>query len=343
MSNSLSPTSPRRRRTGFTLIELLVVIAIIAVLIGLLLPAVQKVREASSRAKCQNNLHQLAIACHNYYDAFSSLPRDGSPNGTPGQGDWANSHGTNGTGCCGVGGVHWSWIARVLPQLEQDNLYKLGGIDSGRMNTPGALQAIATPIDGLICPSDTALTKTRTSSADLGGTLVALTWYKGVAGSNWGTDFYPNDSSFATTYPNVGANGSKNGLERGDGIFWRGDIRFGQMRFEMITDGRSNTLMIGEDIPDLIQWNAWSYSNGATATCAIPLNTGVTIPTGNPPSLGAPDWGDWPNRYSFRSRHTGGANFALADGSVRFIADSIQLNLYRQLATRSGNEPVTVP
>ncbi len=84
--------------------------------------------------------------------------------------------------------------------------------------------------------------------------------------------------------------------------------------------------------------NAWPYCNGANGTCAIPPNTGVTIPTGSPPSLGPTDWWNWPERYSFRSRHPGGLQFAYADGSVHFIKDSIGLQTYRALATIKGNE-----
>src|SRR5262249_41675302 len=128
------------------------------------------------------------------------------------------------------------------------------------------------------------------------------------------------------------------GLERGDGIFWRGDIRYGSLRLERITDGTSNTLMIGEDVPELIIWNAWAYSNGSTATCAIPPNTGITVPP-----LGAGENADWPNPYSFRSRHRGGLHFANADGSVRFIAETIPLQVYHALATISGAESVPLP
>jgi prepilin-type N-terminal cleavage/methylation domain-containing protein/prepilin-type processing-associated H-X9-DG protein len=319
-----------RKRSGFTLIELLVVIAIIAILIGLLMPAVQKVRESAARIACTNNLKQLALGCHAYHDTEGTLPRDGT-NYTP-----STSHGTGatpGTGCCGDNAAHWSWIARELPYFEQSTMAQLGNIPGGKMNASAAVLAIlATPVPLLNCPSDPSA-RTRNNSADLGGVLVAVTSYKGVAGANWGADFYPTDSNFSTSYRNIGTNGSYNGLEKGDGIFWRGDIRTGKLKLTSITDGTSNTFMIGEDVPELIAWNAWAYSNGATATCAIPPNVGVSVGV-----LGTANWGDWPNRYSFRSHHPGGLNFALADGSVRFVAESVPLQIYRAMATIRGGE-----
>ena len=114
----------RRNRPGFTLIELLVVIAIIAILIGLLLPAVQKVREAASRTKCQNNLKQLGLAVHNYHDANGRLPYSGDP--------------VSKVNCCWRNDRRmWSWIARMLPYFEQENLYRLGGLG----DSPEAPQA----------------------------------------------------------------------------------------------------------------------------------------------------------------------------------------------------------
>jgi len=110
------------------------------------------------------------------------------------------------------------------------------------------------------------------------------------------------------------------------------------MRLAEITDGTSNTYMIGEDVPELIQWNAWAYTNGSTATCAIPPNVGITV---GDPDTGKAGFGRWPTRYSFRSRHPSGVNFALADGSVRFVSNNIPLLLYRQMATRAGGEAVT--
>lgn len=330
-----------RFRIGFTLVELLVVIAIIGVLVALLLPAVQAAREAARRMKCTNSLRQLALACHNHHDVFGTLPRDGNPNGL------GNSHGTgpgDGTGCCGPAGARWSWIARSLPYFEQKNMYELANISgNGALNAnQQSLTVIATVLPILTCASDQTLPRTRTNSADLGGTLVAVTSYKGVSGANWGADHYPltQEAAFSTAYSNASVDGSKNGLENGDGLFWRGDIRKGTMRLAEISDGTSNTYMIGEDVPEQILWNAWSYANGATGTCAIPPNTGITIAD---PTLNKQGGGDgrWPTRYSFRSRHPNGVNFALADGSVRFVTNNIPLLVYRQMATRSGGEAVT--
>src|SRR5262249_2141243 len=122
----------------------------------------------------------------------------------------------------------------------------------------------------------------------------------------------------------------------GDGIFWRADIRKGKLPITAIRDGTSNTYMIGEDVPEYIQWNAWAYPNGAIGTCAIPPNTGITIPPLGP----AARFTHGPTRDSFRSRHPTGLQFALADGSVRFVRDSIPLGTYRAYSTIAGGEIV---
>ena len=121
----------------------------------------------------------------------------------------------------------------------------------------------------------------------------------------------------------------------------RADIRSGNLSLIAISDGTSNTFLIGEDIPIYHMWNEWAHANGATGTCAIPMNVGNII--------GDPDTGydtfdkkfRWTTRYSFRSNHLGGCNFANADGSVRFVRSSIPLQTYWALATRNGGEVIS--
>ena len=324
---------PAALRPAFTLVELLVVIAIIGVLVALLLPAVQAAREAARRTKCTNNLRQLALACHNHHDVFGTLPRNGNSVDPVAL---TNSHG-NGTGCCQQNRATWSWIARTLPYFEQKNLFDTANIPNSVLNSnPQGRDAIATFIPTLHCPSD-ASPRTRTNSANLNGLKSAVTNYKGVSGANWGADFFPTESSFSTPYSNPGVDGSRNGLENGDGIFWRADMRKGTMRLAEISDGTSNTFMLGEDLPEFIRWNEWAHPNGANGTCAIPPNVGNTV---GDPNIGPAGFGNWPTRYSFRSRHPNGLHFALADGSVRFVSNTIPLLVYRGMATRAGAETV---
>ena len=307
----------RNPRRAFTLIELLVVIAIIAVLIGLLLPAVQKVREAASRAKCTNNFKQLGIAVHAYHDTNNRIPFDMSP-----------ESGQSST--WGMGGTNWSWIAHILPQIEQGALYTSGGIDTNTLTASASF--ISAQIPTLLCPSDNASQGARTNAADLSGPI-GQTNYKGVSGSNW-------QWGESRWNPVAGKNGSNNGLASGDGMFYRGD-GVKKVKLTDVTDGLSNTFMVGEDIPERSLWCSWPYSNNAVGTCAIYPNsknptTGLPYSSGiNNSTVSATDW---QNTYSFRSRHTGGLLFGRGDGSVVFVQDSVDIAVYRAYGTISGAE-----
>jgi prepilin-type N-terminal cleavage/methylation domain-containing protein len=302
---------------GFTLVELLVVIAIIGILIALTLPAVMRVREAAMRAQCASNLKQLALAVHAFHDAQGRFPYNqfGPPYGT------------------GYDSQAWSWLARLLPFIEQDNLYRQGGIPAKTLRASGIASATV-PL--FLCPSDPySWTGPRLNAGNLYGYPIGQTNYIGVSGSNWGDDLEGVGPFFHTDYRNRGTNGSYDGLSNGDGIFYRTDYRR-RLLLSHITDGTSNTFMIGEDLPAQTEWCSWPYANNANGTCAIPPN--VRQPDG---SL-YPLW-DWQNNYSFRSLHPGGLQFACADGSVHFISDTISLSLYRALCTIQGGEVANPP
>ena len=320
-------TSPSRRvrsRSGLTLVELLVVIAIIAVLVGLTIPAVQKVREAAARARCQNNLRQIALVCHNFHSAQNRMPfsQYGTENGV--------SYGA------GPNSSAWSWMALSLGYCEQQNLYTQGGLPNALLATSNA-----TPVQValFLCPSDGySNSGPRTDAGNLAPYPVGQSNFKAVSGSNWGDDFdeyQQQPGPIPTDWPNRGTNGSYDGLNNGDGMMDRADMTKPR-RLTDVTDGTSNTFLIGEDLPQKNQWLSWPYANTTYGTCAIPPN--VRRPTGGeyPPE-------DWPNTSGFRSQHPGGTQFALVDGSVQFVSNSISLETYRCFGTIRGGEVATLP
>jgi prepilin-type N-terminal cleavage/methylation domain-containing protein/prepilin-type processing-associated H-X9-DG protein len=317
------PLWPSRRaarttanRPGVTLTELLVVIAIMAILIGLLIPAVQRVREAGNRVQCTANLKEIALAVHSYHDANGRIPY--------------NQFGPYGGG---PNSYAWSWLARLLPYVEQTNLYTTGQIPLQTLEQSGVMGA---QIPLFLCPSDNAGVGPRLDAGNLTGLAVGQTNYKGVSGANWGDDLHGGGGhEFETDWRNAGTNGSFDGHSDGDGMFYRLDY-LRPLRLTAIGDGTSNTFMIGEDVPALDDWCSWPYANNANGTCAIPPN--VTAPGGG----SYPLW-NWQNNESFRSRHPGGLQFAYADGSVHFISNSIDLSVYRALATINGGEVVSTP
>ncbi len=312
------------RRAAFSLIELLVVIAIIAILLALLLPGVQKVREAAARMSCANNLKQIALAAHTQHDSIKKLP--------------VNQYGDY-SAPTAYGGPYedsfsWSWLALLLPYLEQDNLFRTGGLPNGVLATSPAL---GQPVRVFLCPSDRAASvkvAPQTSHYLRTGVPVGLTNYKGVQGANHGWGYWVNPGA-------VGAGFEP--WERGDGLIYAMSWQR-PLKLTDVSDGTSHTFLIGEDIwePEAVGpfrygkgW-AWGHAVETGLTCAIPLNA-------KNPAGGAWPADDWANRHGFKSRHPGGGQFALADGSVRFVADGIPLGLYRALATYRGSEPAGVP
>ncbi len=303
------PSHPLGWRNGFTLIELLVVIAIIAVLIGLLLPAVQSAREAARRAQCTNNLKQIALAAHNYLDAVGTLPQ-----GMPFQ---VNG---NTPGASNLGPPDWPTTAHsvfvaMLPQLEQQPLFNSVNFNMNMWNAPNfTIHGVA--IGTLCCPSDYRVYDPRTlpdgSMQDPGAVTMRYTSYTGNAGTwvLWFQQDFPPQR-----YMN--------------GLF---HIR-SAVRLAEITDGTSNTLAFGEHAHTMyddttgLWYNWWTSGNyGDTLFCTLyPMNPFRRM-DGLAADLAADSSGDdrqAPFLLGASSLHPGGANFAFMDGSVRFIKETV--------------------
>jgi prepilin-type N-terminal cleavage/methylation domain-containing protein len=306
------------KRRGFTIVELLVVIGIIGILLALLLPAIQASRSAARVVGCGNSLRQLALAVDVYYDGHRRYP--------PGQ--FNGPYKTKGADT-----TAWSWLAQILPQIEEGNTYKLGGIPRSTIRDSKVADH---KIPLLRCPSDSGnASDPATDRGSLIGFPVALTIYKAVTGANWGTDESLGRTAIGTDWANVGTNGSYDGQNNPDGLMYRSDYKKPRRKAD-VTDGLSKTLMLGEDQPEADRWScSWAFANGPYGTCAIPPNVIPKAGSNYSPS-------SWPNVLSFRSGHSGGLYFAFADDHVVFIADTIDLKVYRALATIRGGESVNL-
>jgi prepilin-type N-terminal cleavage/methylation domain-containing protein/prepilin-type processing-associated H-X9-DG protein len=314
MSARVSP--PR----AFTLIELLVVIAIIAILIGLLLPAVQKVREAANRTQCQNNLKQLALAFHNYHDSRGALP-PGSTGGMTGNGNFPAPFADPRYGSSLPWGHH-SWAAHLLPYVEADNLFKT--IDFSR---PAYAEEIWEDISGGGSPVQ------RGPGGDVVNRPAAISMPKLFAcpsARRGSTDNPPR-----TRQKDYGVNGGSSGCcpERTsanmDGVFWVNSA----VRLTEISDGTSNTFLLLEKgnwfdqswLPDSFGSNHFLFVHHPSQGYV----QGYTTPNSDA----------WNNRGP-QGPHPGGVLVALADGHVAFVTNGINATTYRALFTRAGGDQV---
>lgn len=327
--------SGSHQRHAFTLIELLVVIAIIAILIALLLPAVQQAREAARRSTCKNNLKQLALALHNYHSTHNLFP----PGSVNGAGD--NPNGAHGSGAVAIGA---SWALLILPDMEQsamfDDVMTIANernevqdwLGNGTYTSQGMLVG-SKQVNFMLCPSHPKNTEEFANGTGL----------ENLARGNYCASY--GKAGYGRVHTNDGKVG---------GVFGNNS----SLAMRDIIDGTSNTLALSE-LKFRLQSSTGPSSQDTRGTWPYGVMGANIFSTQTSPNSSAPDgiWGcrsypeegmpcvqigsPYTEMYSAaRSYHTGGVQGAMADGSVRFFSDNIDLLLWQALSTRGGREVI---
>src|SRR5262245_12556660 len=314
-------SSSCRVRHAFTLVELLVVIAIIGILVSLLLPAVQAARESARRMSCQNNIHQFALALHSHHDAKQVFP-------VGGQGDVLPDPMPSPPTTTKIGGC--SWLVFVLPFIEQQTLYTTYRFDKAYHDAATNGVVGSQKISIMHCPSGAQQRAGNSEVGSIGGANVACysTHYYGNMGPTGSIVYSGKTYTYAVS-------GSGNNRITTTGILGVNTTN----RLADIIDGTSNTILIGErsnmEPSGTNSYRSWVRGNASTpAACKL-----VTNPINSTNYNGSDNFND----ISFNSEHARGANFAMGDGSVKYITQMVDMSIYKACASKNAREVVPAP